>query len=69
MDASYEDILVKVGEDEDANRGGVVAHMDDLEVPPIANNEGHGRDDINENEDHVEKEDDYPIFNMKDFLW
>jgi len=53
LDASNEDILVEVGEDEDASRGGVIAPMDDLEVPPIANNdEGQGRDDINENEDH-----------------
>jgi len=37
--------------------------MDDLEVPPI---EGHG-DDTNENEDNVEQ-DDYPVFNMNDFL-
>jgi len=42
--------------------------MDDWEVPPIFDNdEGHG-DDINENKDHVEEEDDYPAFNMKDFL-
>lgn len=42
--------------------------MDDLQVPPIANNdEGHGGDGINENEDHVE-EDDSPAFNMNDLL-
>jgi len=35
FDVSDEDILVKVGEDEDASRGGVVAPMNDLEVPPI----------------------------------
>jgi len=69
LDASDKDILVEVGEDEYASRGGVVAPMDDLEVPPIANNdEGHGRDDTNENEDHVEEDDDHPTINMKDFL-
>jgi len=47
---------------EDANvGGGDVAPMDNLEVPPIANNdEGHG-DDTNENEDNVEQ-DDYSVF-------
>ncbi|WVY89485.1 hypothetical protein V8G54_034999 [Vigna mungo] len=30
--------------------------------------EGHGGEDINENEDHVEKDDDYPKLDMKDFL-
>jgi len=39
-----------------------------LEVPPIVeNDEDHG-DDLNENEDHMGEEDDYPEFNMKDFL-
>jgi len=48
LDASYEDILVEVGEDEDVGRGGVFALMDDLEIPPIVgNDEGHGVDDIN----------------------
>ena len=64
LDALDEDILVEVGEDEDASRGGVAAPMDNLEVPPIAeNDEGH-RDDINEDEDHVEEGNDYPTFNM-----
>ncbi|KOM46015.1 hypothetical protein LR48_Vigan06g132100 [Vigna angularis] len=54
--------------DEDAS-GGVAAPEDDLEVHSIAadNDEGHEGDDTNENEDQVEK-DDYPLFNMKDFL-
>jgi len=46
------DDLVEVGE---------VKPMDDLEVPPIA------EDNINENEDLVEEDDDYPSINMKDF--
>jgi len=42
--------------------------MDNLEVPPIADNdEGHG-EDINENEDHVVENNGYHAFNMKDFL-
>jgi len=69
LDASDEDILVEVREDEDASKGGVVAPMYDLEVPPIVDNdEGHGEEDINENEDHVEEEDDYPAFN-EGFPW
>jgi len=40
--------------------------MDNLEVPPIADNDGHGRDDINENEE-VEK-DAYAAFNMNGVL-
>jgi len=59
LDASYEDVLVEVGE---------VEPMDDLEVPPIVDDEGHCRDNINENEDLVEEDDDYPAINMKDFL-
>jgi len=67
LDAFDEDVLVEVEEDEVAS-GGVVAHMDDLDVPFIVDNdEGNGGDDINENEDHVE-EDDYYAFNMDDFL-
>jgi len=66
--ASDEDVLVEVGDVEDASKGGVFAPMDDLEVPPIVDNdEGHGKDNINENEDLVE-EDDYPAINMKDSL-
>jgi len=43
--------------------------MNDLEVPPIVDNdEGHGGDNINENEDHLEEEDDYPMINIPDFL-
>jgi len=43
--------------------------MDDLEVPSIVDNdEGHGRDDINEGEDQVEEDDDYRAFNIKNFL-
>jgi len=46
LDASHEDILVEVGQGEDvSSRGGIVTPMDDLEVPPIADNdEGHGGD-------------------------
>lgn len=67
LDALDEDILVEV-EDEDASGGGVAAPIDDLEVPPIADNdESHNGDEINE--DHAEEEEeDYPTFNMKDFL-
>ena len=53
------------------NEGNDVELMDDLEVPPIAaDDEGHGIDNINENEDLVEENDDYPSINMymKDFL-
>jgi len=65
IDGLDEDILFEVGED-DASRGGVATSMNDLEVPPIANNdEGHGGDDINENEDHLE-DDDYPMINIYD---
>ncbi|KOM37937.1 hypothetical protein LR48_Vigan03g131900 [Vigna angularis] len=68
LDASYEDILVQVRENEYASRGGGVAPMDDLEVPPIVDNdEGPRGEDIDENEDHVEDKDDYPAFDMKDF--
>lgn len=50
----------------DASRGG---GADDLEAPPIVDNEeGHGGEDINENEDHVEENNDFPASNMKDFL-
>jgi len=43
---------------------GVAPLMDDLD----ANDESRGGDDdINENDDHVE-EDDYPAFNMNDFI-
>jgi len=46
-----------------------VEPMDDLEVPPIAeDDEGHGIDNINENEDLVEEDDNYPAINMKDFF-
>jgi len=46
-----------------------VAPVDDLEVPAIVDNdEGHGGDDINENEDHMEDDNDYPTFNMNDIL-
>jgi len=70
LDASDEDILVEVGKNEvkEASRGGVIAPMDDLEVPPIVeNDEGHG-DYLNENEDHMREGDDYFEFNMKHFL-
>ncbi|KAK8470152.1 hypothetical protein PHAVU_004G071025 [Phaseolus vulgaris] len=41
------DILLEVGENEEASRVGVAAYMNDLEVPLIAHDdEGHGRDDI-----------------------
>jgi len=67
--ASDKDILVEVGEDGDASRGGAAAPMDDLEVPPIIyNDEGHGGEEINESEDHVEVDDHYPASDMKDFL-
>jgi len=40
-----------------------------LEVPPLGDNdEGHGGDDINENEDHLEEDNNYLAFNTKDFL-
>lgn len=66
-DASVEEILVEVGEDEDAS-GVAAAPVEDFEVPPIANNdEGHGGDDINKHEDHVE-EDDHPAFSENAFL-
>jgi len=43
--------------------------MDDLEIPPIVeDDEGRDIDNINENEDLVEEDDDYPSINMKDFL-
>jgi len=35
LDALYEDILVEVGENEYASKGGVAVPMDDLKVPPI----------------------------------
>lgn len=61
--------LVEVGENEDVSKVGVATPMDDLEVSPIVlMKEGHGGEDINENEDHVEKDDDYPKLDMKDFL-
>jgi len=64
LDASDEDILVEFGEDV----SGVIASNDDLEIPPVVeNDEGRGGDDINENEDSV-KDDDYPAFNMKNLL-
>jgi len=54
------DDLVEVGE---------VEPVDDLEVPPIAEDDvGHGIDNINENEDLVKEDGDYPLINMKDFL-
>ncbi|ESW33617.1 hypothetical protein PHAVU_001G085000 [Phaseolus vulgaris] len=54
---------------DDLDEVGEVEPMDDLEVPPIAaDDEGHGIDNINENEDLVEENDDYPSINMKDFL-
>ena len=43
LDASNEDISVEVGVDEDASGGGTAAPMDDLEVPPIANNENEDK--------------------------
>lgn len=69
LDALDEDNF-EIGEDEkDASWGGVVAPMDDLEVPSIVDNdEGHGRDDINEGEDQVEEDDDYRAFNIRIFL-
>ena len=56
---------------DDLDEVGEVEPMDDLEVPPIAaDDEGHGIDNINEDEDLVEENDDYPSINMymKDFL-
>ncbi|XP_068503640.1 uncharacterized protein [Phaseolus vulgaris] len=54
---------------DDLDEVGELEPMDDLEVPPIvADDEGHGIDSINENEDLVEENDDYPSINMKDFL-
>lgn len=54
---------------DDLDEVGEVEPMDDLEVPPIAaDDEGHSIDNINENEDLVEENDDYPSINMKDFL-
>jgi len=71
LNALDEDILIEIGEnevEEACNKGGGTTPLDDLEVPPIAeNDEDHG-DDLNENEDHMGEEDDYPEFNMKDFL-
>jgi len=55
LDSLDENILVEVGED-DASRGGVVASMNDLKVPPIVDNDEG--DDINENKDHLEEDDD-----------
>jgi len=34
----------------------------------LEDDEGHGIDNINENEDLVGEDDDYPSINMKDFL-
>jgi len=65
LEPSDEDILVEVGKD--VSGGGVAAPMDNLKVPPIADNDGHEGDDINENEDQLEK-DAYPTFNMNDLL-
>jgi len=54
-----EDILLEVRED-DASRGATTApSINDLEVPPI---------DDNENEDLLEEGDDYPMINMNDFV-
>jgi len=54
-----EDILLEVGED-DASRGATIdPSINDLEVPPI---------DDNENEDLLGEEDDYPMINMNDFF-
>ncbi|KAK8464258.1 hypothetical protein PHAVU_011G163850 [Phaseolus vulgaris] len=53
-----DDILPEVGED-DASRGVVAPSINDLEVPPI---------DDNENEDHLKEEDDYPMINVNNFL-
>jgi len=69
LDASYEELLLEVGENEDASRGGGVAPMDHLEVPPIVDNDqGPKGEDIDENEDAMEDNDDYPTFDMKEFL-
>ena len=71
LNALGEDILIEVGEnevEEACSRGGVTTPIDDLEVPPIAKNDEDHRDDLNENEDNMGEEDDYPKFNMKDFL-
>ena len=43
--------------------------MDHLEVPPIVDNDqGPKGEDIHENEDAMEDNDDYPTFDMKEFL-
>jgi len=56
LDASYEDILIEVGEsevEEAGTKGGVTAPIDDLEVSPIGeNDEDHG-DNLNENENFL----------------
>jgi len=43
--------------------------MDHLEVPPIVDNDqGRRGEDIDENEDAMEDNDDYPTFDMNEFL-
>ncbi|KOM52170.1 hypothetical protein LR48_Vigan09g082900 [Vigna angularis] len=52
FDSLDKDILAQIGED--AN-GVVAAPLDDLEIPPIANNNDHGGDGINEYKDSTEE--------------
>jgi len=71
LDVSNEDILVEVGENEvqeAGSRSGVIAPINDLELPIIAENDEDYGDDLNENEDHMGEEDDYPEFSVKYFL-
>ena len=60
LDASYEQVLLEVGEN---------APMDHLEVPPsVDNDQGPRGEDVDENEDAMKDNDDYPTFDMKEFL-
>ena len=69
LDALDEDILVEIGEYKYASKGGVAASMNDLEIPPIYDNdEGYSEDDINENKDHVDEKNDYIVININYFL-
>jgi len=70
LDASHKDVLVKVGEVEDASRGVVCAPMDDLEVLPIVDDEGHGEITLMKMKIlwSLKEDNDYPAINIKDFF-
>ncbi|KAK7404287.1 hypothetical protein VNO78_05060 [Psophocarpus tetragonolobus] len=62
-----EDILVELGEDASGEDVGCTL-MDDLEVPPIVDDEEGGGDAINEEQVGDHMEDDYPDLNLNDLL-